>query len=131
MEHAVLQSGCVHALPGRLRVKLADIKRAPAVARKLEERLQREPGVAEAVANPVTGSVLVHYDPRRTSSQTILARLAPYGLSTPAPSAPSRPTGLPSQLGKELGMELGKELVKMALVEMLPAAPLDLLFALI
>ena len=86
------------ALPGRLRVKLADIKRAPAVARKLEERLQREPGVAEAVANPVTGSVLVHYDPRRTSSQTILARLAPYGLSTPAPSAPSRLTGLPSQI---------------------------------
>ena len=40
-------------------------------------------------------------------------------------------TGLPSQLGKELGMELGKELVKMALVEMLPAAPLELLFALI
>ena len=27
MEHEILPSGCVHALPGRLRVKLAAIKR--------------------------------------------------------------------------------------------------------
>jgi hypothetical protein len=131
MEHGVLPAGRVHALPGRLRVKLTDIKRAPDAARKLEERLRQEPGVAEAVANPVTGSVLVHYDPQRTSSQTILAQLAPYGTFPPSTSAPTPRFGFSSQIGREIGKELGKELVKRALVEMLPAAPVELLFALI
>jgi hypothetical protein len=127
MEHGVLPSGCVHVLPGRLRVKLTAIKRAPAVAKKLEEQLLLEPGVAEVVANPVTGSVLVHYDSQQTSSQTILAHLVPCGLFTPPAPAPTPLADFSSLIGKELG----KELVKMALVQMLPAAPVELLFALI
>jgi len=127
MEHEILPSGCVHALPGRLRVKLAAIKRAPAVAEHLEQVLRRDKGVVDAVANPLTGSVLVHYDPQRTTSQAILSRLAPYGLSSTTPPPPSALADFSNQLGKELG----KELVKMALAEMLAAGPMEVLFALI
>jgi len=127
MEHGILPSGCVHALPGRLRVKLAAIKKAPAVAEHLEQVLRRECGVAEAVANPVTGSLLVRYDPQRTTSQAILARLAPYGLSSTTAPPPSALADFSNQLGKELG----KELVKMALAQMLSAGPMEVLFALI
>lgn len=126
MEHEALPSGCVHALPGRLRVKLTAIKKAPAAAMELEQALLREPGVAETAANPVTGSMLVHYDPQQTSMHTILARLAPYGLSTAAPE----PHPL-ADFSNHLGRELGKELVKMALAQMLPVGPVEVLFALI
>jgi Heavy metal associated domain 2 len=126
MEHGALPYGCVHALPGRLRVKLAGIKKAPAAAKELERALLREPGVAEATANPVTGSMLIHYDPQQISMHTILARLAPYGLSTPTP--PPHPL---ADFSNQLGKELGKELVKLALAQMLPAGPVEVLFALI
>jgi hypothetical protein len=126
MEHEALPSGCVHALPGRMRVKLTAIKKAPAAAKELEEALRREPGIAEAVANPVTGSMLVHYDPQRTSMQAILTRLAPHGLLTTT-AAPGPLADLSNQLGKELG----KELVKLALAQMLPVGPVEVLFALI
>jgi hypothetical protein len=127
MEHEMLRSGCVHALPGRLRVKLAAIKRAPAVAEHLEQVLRRDKGVVEVVANPLTGSLLVHYDPQRTSSRAILGRLGPYGLSSSAPPPPSALADLSTQLGKELG----KELVKMALAEVLAIGPMEVLFALL
>ena len=123
MEHGVLPSGCVHALPGRLRVKLAAIKKAPAAAKELEQRLRQEPGVARAIANPLTGSVLVHYDPACTGVQAILARLAPYGLTSTTMATPTPLTSF--------SQHLGKELVKIALAQMLPSGPVEVLFALI
>jgi allophanate hydrolase subunit 1 len=128
MEHEILPSACVHALPGRLRVKLAAIKRAPAVAEHLEQVLRRDKGIKDAVANPLTGSLLVHYDPQRTSSQAILSRLVPYGLSSRSTPAPSSAL---ADFSTQLGKELGKELLKMALAEMVAAGPMEVLFALI
>ena len=54
MEQAISPSGCVHALPGRLRVKVTAIKKVPAAACQVEQALQQERGVTEAVANPIT-----------------------------------------------------------------------------
>jgi hypothetical protein len=127
MEHAFSPSGCVHALPGRLRVKVAAIKRAPAAAREVEQALRQVPGIAEAIANPVTGSVLIRYDAETTSPQAILARLASYGVANNLDPIPSPLTDLSNQLSKVVG----KELVKLALTQMLPAGPVEVLFALI
>lgn len=127
MEHRMPAGRCVHALPGRLRVKVAAVKRAPAVAAQVEQLLRQDRGVAEVMANPVTGSVLICYDVQLTTPQDILARLAPYGVSTTSVSEPS----LWSQLSSELGKAVGKELVKMALAEMLPLGPVEVLIALI
>lgn len=126
MEHAVPTVGCIHALPGRLRVKVAAIKKAPAVASQLEQTLRQQRGVAEVVANPVTGSVLIRYDAEKTGPDAILARLTPYG--SPPPTAPERPR---SEFSQQLGKAVGKELVKLALAQMLPGSPVELLFALI
>ncbi|TMA40804.1 MAG: hypothetical protein E6J83_13420 [Deltaproteobacteria bacterium] len=48
----------VHAIPGRIRVKVGALKDNAALARELEERLAAEPGVRRAEANPTTGSLL-------------------------------------------------------------------------
>jgi len=52
----------VHAIPGRIRVKVGALKDNAALARELQERLAGEPGVRRAEANPTTGSLLVLYD---------------------------------------------------------------------
>jgi len=48
----------VHAIPGRIRVKVGALKDNAALARELEARLAAEPGVRRAEANPTTGSLL-------------------------------------------------------------------------
>lgn len=125
MEREVSQYGTVHALPGRLRVKVASIKKSPQMAGHVEQVLRREPGVTAVGANPVTGSVLVHFDPSRTCPAALLGRLEPYGLPTTPVSSSL------SDLSNELGRAMGKELVKMALTTMIPAGPVEVLCALI
>ena len=127
MEHATSPPGCVHALPGRLRVKVAAIRKAPAVAAQVEQALRKDRGIVEAVANPITGSVLIRYDAERTTPQAILARLTHYGFSETAAPVPSPLADLSQQLSKTVG----KELVKLALTQMLPVGPVEVLVALI
>lgn len=58
--------------PGRLRLRLASVKGAPATARRTEVRLLATPGVRGVEASSTTGSVLVSYDPARVSSAQLL-----------------------------------------------------------
>lgn len=126
MDQAVTAAQWVHSTPGRLRVKVAAIKRDPAAAAAAERRLRREPEIVDAVASPVTGSIVIHYDAQRTSPQTILGHLSRHGL----PAAMPKPTPL-EQISTELGRTLGKELLRLALAELLSIGPLEMLFALI
>ena len=61
----------VHALPGRMRVHLAGWPRAGQCA--VEARLRQVPGVHSVQANPLTGNVLIHFDPATTDERTLLA----------------------------------------------------------
>jgi hypothetical protein len=61
----------VHALPGRMRVRLTGW--APGGQCAVEARLRQVPGVHSVQANPLTGNVLIHFDPTATNEQTLLA----------------------------------------------------------
>lgn len=52
----------VHALPGRVRLKVAKVKGNPALARQAQEKLIKVPGIQQVEATPGTGSLLIHYD---------------------------------------------------------------------
>ena len=52
----------LHAIPGRARVRIDSLKRNPAVARRLSERLVNLPGMRRVEANVLTGTVLLVYD---------------------------------------------------------------------
>lgn len=52
----------VHALPGRVRLKVAKVKGNPELARKAQEKFAAVPGIQKVEANPLTGSVLVFFD---------------------------------------------------------------------
>jgi cation transport ATPase len=51
-----------HASPGRIRLKVEDIKNDPQRAREIEAKLRTVSGIHSAQANPVTGSLLLIYD---------------------------------------------------------------------
>ena len=52
----------VHAMPGRVRLKVARVKGNPALARQAQEKLAKVPGIRQVEAKAGTGSLLIHYD---------------------------------------------------------------------
>src|SRR5688572_25756020 len=63
-------------VPGRARVRVPALRGAPAMARTLEHRLGGHHAVRTVHVNPLTGSVLVHFDARHLSVRRLLAALA-------------------------------------------------------
>jgi copper chaperone CopZ len=69
----------LHALDGRLRIKVAPVKGSSRKAQEIERQLQMYDGVTQVTANPTTGSVLIHYDSRRVEQEKILESLKALG----------------------------------------------------
>lgn len=65
------QPHVLSAVPGRLRVHLPGWHGEQ--ADRVEAQLRQAPGVEAVQANPLTGNVLVHFNPRVTSAQAVLA----------------------------------------------------------
>jgi hypothetical protein len=82
----------VHALPGRMRVHLAGWPREGHCA--VEARLRQVRGVHSVQANPLTGNVLIHFDPTATAERTLLAVV-----QTLKPASINRGEILPSSPG--------------------------------
>jgi Ca2+-transporting ATPase len=75
-----VSSAYLHALDGRIRIKLAGVKGSPATASLVERHLGRCDGVVDVKANPVTGNVLIIYDPARVKQATLMEELRPFGV---------------------------------------------------
>lgn len=65
----------VHHVPGRLRIRFPGLKRNARELQLAVAALESLPGVRSLESNPVTGSVLLYYDPAITSAPAILAEL--------------------------------------------------------
>ena len=85
----------VHALEGRIRIKVPEIKGFPAKAGELERQVQWQSGINSIKANPTTGSVLIYYDSQKTEQQEILNTMHELGYLQPLTakgfSAPASP----------------------------------------
>jgi hypothetical protein len=66
----------LHAIPGRIRLKLDQVRGNPELAWEVEEHLSRMPGVRSVEANPVTGSVLILFAERQATSEESIRSLA-------------------------------------------------------
>jgi hypothetical protein len=66
----------VHAIPGRVRVKIPRLREDPAFAREIQERLSAVQGIQQVEINSVTGSLLVLYDRTALESLDSLLSLA-------------------------------------------------------
>jgi hypothetical protein len=58
----------VHAIPGRIRVKVGKVKGNMALAEELQRQLSRLSVVQDVVVSPLTGSIMATYDPRLLES---------------------------------------------------------------
>lgn len=72
-------SSYIHALEGRLRIKIPEVKNAPLKAQEVERHLLLTPGVEEVSANPVTGNVLILYNSDLCQQEDIIAALRGLG----------------------------------------------------
>ncbi len=69
----------VHALTGRLRIKIPELKGNPVKAQEVENQFNLMTGMQQVSANPVTGSLLLLYDPHLLKQEEIFAVLKELG----------------------------------------------------
>lgn len=79
MSNQIPNNGYYHAMPGRLRVRVTNLKNRARTAKSLEVLMMSEAGVKHVRANSVTGNVLVVFDERMTYHRAVLASLADLG----------------------------------------------------
>jgi hypothetical protein len=103
-----------HHIPGRLRVKSPLLKKNPPLAARAEQLLKSLSGVDAIAANPVTGSIVVRYDSRETSSEDILRALNRAGYFDPSQAVTNDEliSRAFSKAGKTIGSILFGVLVK-------------------
>lgn len=78
----------LHASPGRIRLRLPEIKGNPARARELEQQVAGLGPLRRVDANPVTGSLLIVYDADDAASLVEIARQMLPELSRESLSSP-------------------------------------------
>ena len=111
------RSAFLHMLDGRLRVKVADVKGSPRVAALVEAQLSELQGVERVSANPLTGSVLVLYDPTEVDVEAIIEVLRAGGYVRHS-SGEARPT---SSLSSGLGSIMLRATTEFALQHLITA----------
>jgi len=111
------RSAFLHMLDGRLRVKVADVKGSPRVAALVEAQLAELQGVDDVSANPLTGSVLVLYDPAQVGVEEIMEVLRAGGYFR-HPSGDVRPS---TSVGSGLGSIMLRATTEFALQSLITA----------
>jgi cation transport ATPase len=69
----------IHALNGRLRIKVIKIKGSAQKAMEVEQQLREIEGVRYVRANPTTGNVLIRYHPATIEQSAVLDALQRLG----------------------------------------------------
>lgn len=65
----------VHHTPGRVRVRIPDIKGNPHKGKRVQKLFEDVEGIDKVTLNALTGSVVVHYDTDRMGSDAVLGIL--------------------------------------------------------
>lgn len=73
--NAMIMNQYFHLLPGRLRMDVQGLLGNQSLAKKLAGRLSSLPGVRTGRVNPVSGQVLVLFNPKQVSLQAILGQI--------------------------------------------------------
>ncbi len=94
----------LHQLDGRIRVKVRGLKSSIEGASHLEESLRRVEGIEGVEANPLTGNVLILFDPKRTNHWAVMAALRQLGWREEdgANNAPTRTPDFRQELAKNV-----------------------------
>ncbi len=116
----------LHALDGRLRIKVTALKGSPQKAREIEHKFQTCEGITQVTANPVTGSILILYDSCQIKQEKILDILKSLGcLPENGKARAAAENGVAAQPG------FGRELVQTVVLSTMEFALQRLVYTLI
>jgi hypothetical protein len=76
---AAFEFALAHHVPGRLRLRSAALKGDASASEQARHQLAQIRGVTSTSANPITGSVLLEYDPGVLSAGRVIDLLAAHG----------------------------------------------------
>lgn len=116
------RNGYFHTTPGRVRVRVVNLKDKVASARSLEVLLMSQPGIKHVRANPTTSNVLVKFDQDMMSHEDVLQSLADLGHLPVLSEKQERERSVDDRLC-ELGVCLGMTIAKKALKQALKGSP--------
>lgn len=107
----------LHALDGRMRIKINEVKGSTAAAEEISRYLLCSHGIDEVNANPITGNVLILYNTKQISQGGILNLLQDAGYLQRTARVPANRggEGLVSVLAKAV-METALQSMVMALI---------------
>lgn len=91
----------VHYMPGRVRLKISSAKGNENLCREIMEMAQLMPGIQAVKANPITGSVLVHYDSNAIEHEHLLEALSELNEFIPSVSVDVDTKGIRADLQNE------------------------------
>jgi copper chaperone CopZ len=123
----------VHHVPGRLRLRIAALKRNPVRAMAVRNLIEGRPGVTSVDASALTGSVTVLYDTGTMAAAEILRTLREHGFIVAAGTEVARVGGADSDAAvtTEVGDFLAKVLVGAVLEKVVEKSALALIAALV
>jgi copper chaperone CopZ len=127
----------LHSTPGRMRIRVPDRRGDERFSHQIERELIRTPGITRVQSNPLTGSVLILFDPLRVDDRQILDDLGRMGLvgDVISPAAHDVPAATPAaaltEISARIGVAVGKELVKAVLAQTVSNPVLGLMLALV
>ncbi len=123
----------MHHVPGRIRIKIPDIKGKPFYAQELEKKLKLISGVCIVNVNSLTGSVLAYYDENSTNACAIadaVSRETGVDLSMVAPQDKNLDEEL-SKTSLMVGEKIGKVALGIAIGQIFEGSALAMLASVI
>ena len=118
----------VHHVPGRMRIRTPILKRNEKRAQAVRELVTAQTGVKTAEVNTITGSMVIHYDPKRTTSTALFDLLKKEGCAIAADH--SAATGIASR-GDALSSGVSKAVIGVVVENLLKHSATALVAALI
>ena len=109
----------LHAIDGRLRIKVPEVKGSPGSAQAIREQLHARYGIDKVYANPTTGNVLIQYHPDQINQAEIIRILKDelgYFKPAAADSRPHEPSGGWAGMVARAVVESALQSVVMALI---------------
>ena len=119
----------LHTTPGRLRIKIPQIKNKPRKCQKLEDLFTRKNGIESVSIKPITGSMVLEYDEDRIDSARILKALEKKGLFDKTKVVNS--DAYIEKTGNRIGKACGRAVFGLAVGNVLEGSGLSFLAALI
>ena len=80
MEKTKMHCKIASNIPGRLRLRTSPPKPHPEILEGVKRHLQKQLGIREIITNPVTGSILIHYDAHVHTHDNLSAILYDLGM---------------------------------------------------